>query len=41
VLGALVGVPLGTYFLIRLDPVTARWIISGFVFVLLILLLSG
>ena len=24
VLGALVGVPLGTYFLIRLDPVTAR-----------------
>jgi len=41
VLGALVGVPLGTYFLIRLDPVTARWIISGFVFVLLILLVSG
>ncbi len=41
VLGALVGVPMGTYFLIRLDPVTARWIISGFVVVLLILLLSG
>jgi uncharacterized membrane protein YfcA len=41
VLGALVGVPLGTYFLIRLDPVTTRWIISGFVFALLILLLSG
>ncbi|HEY3890838.1 MAG TPA: TSUP family transporter, partial [Bradyrhizobium sp.] len=31
VLGALVGVPLGTYFLSRLDPVTTRWIISGFV----------
>jgi uncharacterized membrane protein YfcA len=41
VLGALVGVPLGTYFLIRLDPVTTRWIISGFVFALLLLLLSG
>src|SRR6202790_3065910 len=32
--GALIGVPLGTYFLSRLDPVTARWIISGFVFAL-------
>jgi uncharacterized membrane protein YfcA len=41
VFGALVGVPLGTYFLSRLDPVTTRWIISGFVFVLLALLLSG
>src|SRR5947207_14573094 len=30
VLGALVGVPTGTYFLSRLDPVTTRWIISGF-----------
>jgi uncharacterized protein len=40
-LGALIGVPLGTYFLSRLDPVTARWIISGFVFALLMLLLSG
>jgi uncharacterized membrane protein YfcA len=39
--GALVGVPLGTYFLSRLDPVTTRWIISGFVFALLMLLLSG
>src|ERR1700745_726184 len=28
VLGALVGVPLGTYLLTRLDPVTTRWIIS-------------
>ena len=39
--GALVGVPVGTYFLTRLDPVTTRWIISGFVFALLLLLLSG
>ena len=41
VAGALVGVPLGTYFLSRLDPVTTRWIISGFVGALLLLLLSG
>lgn len=39
--GALVGVPIGTFFLTRLDPVTTRWIISGFVIVLLALLLSG
>ena len=41
VLGALVGVPIGTWFLTRLDPVTTRWIISGFVTALLLLLLSG
>src|ERR1700716_3745409 len=41
VLGALVGVPIGTYFLSRLEPVTTRWIISTFVFALLLLLLSG
>jgi uncharacterized protein len=41
VCGALVGVPVGTYFLSRLEPVTTRWIISGFVLVLLALLLSG
>jgi uncharacterized membrane protein YfcA len=41
VAGALVGVPLGTYFLSRLDPVTVRWIITGFVIALLALLLSG
>ena len=41
VMGALVGVPIGTYFLSRLDPVTTRWIISGFVTALLLLLLSG
>jgi uncharacterized protein len=41
VFGALFGVPIGTYFLSRLDPVTTRWIISGFVFALLLLLVSG
>src|SRR6202045_1040326 len=39
--GALIGVPVGTYFLGRLDPVTTRWIISAFVVGLLMLLLSG
>ena len=33
--------PVGTWFLTRLDPVTTRWIISGFVAALLLLLLSG
>ena len=33
--------PIGTYFLTRLEPVTTRWIISGFVTALLVLLLSG
>jgi uncharacterized membrane protein YfcA len=41
VLGALIGVPIGTWFLSRLEPVTTRWIISGFVTALLLLLLSG
>jgi uncharacterized protein len=41
VAGALVGVPIGTWLLTRLDPVTTRWIISGFVGALLLLLLSG
>src|SRR5689334_11931350 len=41
VAGALIGVPVGTYFLTRLEPVTTRWIISGFVAALLVLLLSG
>ena len=41
VAGALIGVPIGTYFLSRLDPVTTRWIISAFVAALLLLLLSG
>ena len=41
VIGALIGVPVGTWLLSRLDPVTTRWIISGFVIALLLLLLSG
>jgi len=41
VAGAVVGVPIGTWLLTRLDPVTTRWIISGFVAALLLLLLSG
>lgn len=41
VIGALIGVPIGTFLLSRLDPVTTRWIISGFVIALLLLLLSG
>src|SRR5947208_23742 len=41
VFGALIGVPIGTYFLSRLEPVTTRWIISTFVFALLLLLLPG
>jgi uncharacterized membrane protein YfcA len=40
-LGALVGTPLGTYALTQLDPLTTRWIISAFVFALLMLLVSG
>jgi uncharacterized protein len=41
VAGSAVGIPAGTYLLTRLDPVTTRWIISGFVAALLLLLLSG
>jgi uncharacterized membrane protein YfcA len=41
VTGALVGVPAGTYLLSRLGSVATRWIISGFVCALLLLLLSG
>ena len=41
VIGALIGVPLGTWCLSQFDPVTTRWIISCFVGVLLLLLLSG
>jgi uncharacterized membrane protein YfcA len=41
VAGALIGVPIGTYFLTVLEPETTRWIISCFVAALLVLLLSG
>jgi len=40
-LGALIGVPVGTWVLTRLDPVVTRWIIASLVFVLLALLISG
>ena len=39
--GALITVPIGTYALTQLDPVTTRWIIIAFVTVLLALLISG
>jgi uncharacterized protein len=41
VAGSAVGIPIGTYLLTRLDPVTTRWIITTFVVALLLLLLSG
>ncbi|WP_315836443.1 sulfite exporter TauE/SafE family protein [Bradyrhizobium prioriisuperbiae] len=41
VAGSAVGVPLGTYALTQLDPVTTRWIISAFVIAMLALLASG
>ena len=40
-LGALVGVPLGAYALLRFDPLLTRWIICLFVLALLLLLMSG
>ncbi len=40
-LGALLGVPLGTFLLTKLDPILTRWIIASLVFVLLALLISG
>jgi uncharacterized protein len=39
--GALVTVPIGTYALTQLNPVTTRWIIIAFVTALLALLISG
>lgn len=41
VAGAVIGIPIGTYCLTQFEPVTTRWIISGFVTALLVLLLSG
>lgn len=40
-LGALITVPIGTYALTQLNPVTTRWIIIAFVTALLVLLISG
>jgi uncharacterized protein len=39
--GALIGVPTGTWLLSRLDPIVTRWIIASLVLVLLALLISG
>ena len=39
--GALFGVPLGTALLVHIAPVTLRWMISGMVLSLLLLLVSG
>ncbi|MCG7506558.1 sulfite exporter TauE/SafE family protein [Mesorhizobium retamae] len=40
-IGALVGVPLGTYALAQLDPLIIRWSIIAIVVMLLLLLISG
>jgi uncharacterized membrane protein YfcA len=40
-IGALIGVPVGTWALTRLDPIVTRWIIASLVLVLLALLISG
>jgi uncharacterized protein len=40
-IGALITVPIGTYALTQLHPVTTRWIIIAFVAMLLVLLISG
>jgi uncharacterized membrane protein YfcA len=40
-IGALITVPIGTYALTQLNPVTTRWIIIAFVTALLVLLISG
>ena len=39
--GALIGLPIGVYFLTRMDPETFRWLVSGLSFSMLILLVSG
>ncbi|MDP3897184.1 MAG: sulfite exporter TauE/SafE family protein [Mesorhizobium sp.] len=40
-IGALAGVPLGTYVLTQVDPLVVRWFIVGLVVLLLALLMSG
>jgi uncharacterized protein len=40
-LGALVGVPAGTWLLTSLDPVTLRWAIAALAAVMLVVLVSG
>lgn len=40
-IGALAGVPIGTYVLTQVDPLVVRWVIVGLVVLLLGLLMSG
>jgi uncharacterized membrane protein YfcA len=40
-LGAVVGVPLGTWILTQSDPIVIRWIMAGIVAAMLALLMSG
>jgi uncharacterized membrane protein YfcA len=41
VAGSLVGVPLGTLFLLHVDPVAVRWLIVGLIAPLLVLMMAG
>lgn len=41
VAGSLVGVPLGTLFLLHVDPVAVRWMIIGLIAPLLVLMMAG
>jgi uncharacterized membrane protein YfcA len=40
-IGALIGLPIGVYFLTRMDPETFRWLVSGLSVTMLVLLISG
>lgn len=41
VIGAIVGLPIGVYFLTQIDPILFRWIVSVLSFIMLMLLASG
>lgn len=40
-IGALIGLPIGVYFLIQIDPEMFRWLVSGLAILMLMLLASG
>lgn len=40
-LGALIGLPIGLYFLTRMDPIVFRWLVSVLSLMMLVLLASG
>lgn len=40
-IGALIGLPIGVYFLTRMEPDTFRWLVSGLSVSMLVLLVSG